>query len=500
MPVRPRAQALFEAALWVCAARAAWEAVRYFQGTRGRFHAESLLMILTAACVAWALCFPARSDSHRPAAAPEPIRKWLPALLTLAALLLYRPALGLGLLSDDYVLIERAATGAAFRPRAGEFYRPLPILVLGALGPWPWALHALNVLLHALNAVLVHRLALAVGATPLTAVASSLLFLSFPAGVEAVAWISGIQDVLLTTAGLSFVLVWGHASPWPLRLVASLLALICGLATKETAVVLPALALVTWLFKRGFPARDLWRLGAVSLVVTAVWAIARLRAAGLVEGYGGRLSRFVAKEMVVRSFGTLTAPWHDGLATDVLAILSALLWPALLVLSARAWRSDRASLGRALRMGLWFMLSVAPVYDYLYISPELGGSRYLYLAAAGGAILFVELITAACRSLSPTLLRAGLAAGVLVACGAVRVHLSPWQDAARTRDRTLAAAHLSLDELGCGTPSFVSLPDHVQGAYVFRNGFAEALRREGRLPSGTAPCRLVWDGERFSAR
>jgi hypothetical protein len=140
MPVWRRLQALFEAALWLCAAKAAWEAVRYFQGTRGRFHAESALMILTAGCVTWALCFPARSDSHRPPAAPEPIQKWLPALLTLAALLLYRPALGLGLLSDDYVLIERAASGAALRPSAGEFYRPLPLLLLGVLGAWPWAL------------------------------------------------------------------------------------------------------------------------------------------------------------------------------------------------------------------------------------------------------------------------------------------------------------------------------------------------------------------------
>jgi hypothetical protein len=265
--------------------------------------------------------------------------------------------------------------------------------------------------------------------------------------------------------------------------------------------VLPLLGLTTWLAAGRLPPRDLGRIALASLAVTGAWAAARLSSAGLVEGYGEPLSRFLAKEILVRSFGTVAAPWHAGLATQRLGLLSALLWPGLLVLAARGWRGDRASLARSLRMALWLLLSVAPVYDYLYVSPELGGSRYLYLGAAGGALLLAELATLGFgRWLPLAAVRAGLAAAVLVGFGATRLHLVPWQAAARVRDRTLAEARFALDRLACGRPSFENLPDNVQGAYVFRNGFSEALRRAGAVPGGTGECRLAWDGERFTAR
>jgi hypothetical protein len=141
------------------------------------------------------------------------------------------------------------------------------------------------------------------------------------------------------------------------------------------------------------------------------------------------------------------------------------------------------------------------VYNYLYISPELGGSRYLYLGAAGSALLLAELATLGLgRWLPLAAVRAGLAAAVLVGCGVTRLHLVPWQAAARVRDQVLAEARLALDRLACGRPSFENLPDNVQGAYVFRNGFPEALKRAGSLPVGSGQCRLAWDGERFTAR
>ena len=64
------------------------------------------------------------------------------------------------------------------------------------------ALHAANVVLHGVNAFLVSRLAGAIGLSRGAALCAGALFLSYPAAVEAVAWPSGVQDVLMTTCVL----------------------------------------------------------------------------------------------------------------------------------------------------------------------------------------------------------------------------------------------------------------------------------------------------------
>lgn len=55
----------------------------------------------------------------------------------------------------------------------------------------------------------------------------------------------------------------------------------------------------------------------------------------------------------------------------------------------------------------------------------------------------------------------------------------------------------------CAAYAFEDLPDSVEGAYVFRNGFSEALQmRTARARVAAAGdvepgCRLRWNGEAF---
>ena len=77
---------------------------------------------------------------------------------------------------------------------------------------------------------------------------------------------------------------------------------------------------------------------------------------------------------------------------------------------------------------------------------------------------------------------------------ATRSHQSAWIAAAHERDRVLAAFRDG--HIDCAAVEVRGLPDHVQGAYVFRNGFNEAVRRI--TPPAQAPCSLRWDGERFT--
>jgi Tfp pilus assembly protein PilX len=92
----------------------------------------------------------------------------------------------------------------------------------------------------------------------------------------------------------------------------------------------------------------------------------------------------------------------------------------------------------------------------------------------------------------------------VVGIAGVRWHLQDWRRAAAVRDRVLASASSQLQETRCATVGFISIPDSVGGAYVFRNGFEDALARGQAYPAkpmvGQAKepnCTLKWDGESF---
>ena len=210
--------------------------------------------------------------------------------------------------------------------------------------------------------------------------------------------------------------------------------------------------------------------------------------------------------MVVRTFDTLAVPWHRDLGpvAIVLGAGAGVLLPLLLVLNVRVWRKDRAAFGRAIRLTAWILLSTAPVYGLLFVSPELGGSRYLYLAEAGWSILLAEMLVGGMRSITRNraLVVAPVLVCVAVSATALRLHLRPWEDAAQLRDLALGAAVRQMQALGCQSPTFEDLPDSIRGAYVFRNGFAEALRSVSarREDAGGSSCRLAWVGSAFEAR
>jgi hypothetical protein len=160
----------------------------------------------------------------------------------------------------------------------------------------------------------------------------------------------------------------------------------------------------------------------------------------------------------------------------------------------------------AVRQGLWVLVAVAPTYGLFFVAPDLQGSRYAYLPAAGGAMLLANVLsTAAGRGRrSRPLLWAAAAAILLMSLVALRLHLQPWQEAASLRDRALAAAVQAARAQDCASLAFGGLPDAWAGAYVFRNGFDAAMRQSAPsvaarlLPFEQASCRFLWDARGFT--
>lgn len=489
VPLLPLAVAVFcSAAL----ARLLWVLVGYYMvGRAERHHLETAWLIFISVAIAAAACLPAARWTaalpSRAVAGPAMV-----AACIAASLLLYYRSLDVGLLSDDFVLLALSP----FAATDWQFFRPLPLVAWTLIHPLagPAGLHVMNAALHGINAFLVYRLTqtLLPHAPPMQSVVAAAVFLTFPAAVEPVTWIAGVFDVALVTAGLLYVnaLLSGSRS----RSVA-LLSLGAALLCKETAVVLPVIG---WTLRLVAPVP--LRTLAWSTAMAAAYAATRMFFSDPPD-ITAPLGYFF-KEMTTRPFATLGTPFTSA-ELSAAPILFGVI-PQVLVAGLIATYLLHTRHGmRPLLPASWILLGVAPLLSYLFISDTLQGSRYLYLPLVGWSILIAQLSDGGDNR---SLRRGGaLLIALIVSYGVVGTvrHQAPWSAAAATRDAVLIEARRAMAEQQCGAAAFTDVPDSQDGAYVFRNGFAEAGQQAGVrvVTSDPAPagCTFAWREGSFVA-
>ena len=221
---------------------------------------------------------------------------WPYIVLVLAVCLAYSNVYGNQFLLDDEFLILKnrfLQSSKYLRPLllscstagsggADTFYRPLQGLVYFVLyqlnGPSVFGFHLLNVLLHAANACLVFVLGRKLGFSKLATLAAALLWALHPVHVEAITYISATADPLYAffcLLGLCFLLP--SFSTW--RMIAGCLCFVLALASKETAIIFPLLAMLCIMltykerlthvsFYRTIP---LWLIAGVYLWLRMTW-------------------------------------------------------------------------------------------------------------------------------------------------------------------------------------------------------------------------------------
>ena len=244
-------------------------------------------------------------------------RAWQAVAFVGLSLVLYSRVIGIGLLSDDFVLLEQARHSELIN-RSWGFVRPLPLAIwwmIDRLAPTDLtaaALHAFNVALHGVNAWLVVVVAARFGIPRRAAAISGLLFLAWPFNVEAVTWAAGIFDICVTTFALSAVLIAADAAksrPARLALVSVLTA--AAIASKETGIAMPALLLLTAAFVGGAERKSVaWCAVAAGLVV-AVYIAARLVFAPPPDLFTDAV--LIKNKLLTRPFGALGLGIHRDL-------------------------------------------------------------------------------------------------------------------------------------------------------------------------------------------
>ena len=321
----------------------------------------------------------------------------------------YLPALSGGFVWDDVIFSEEPVIHSPqglrsiwFSPadiRNEGHYWPLVYssfwLEHKLWGLQPAGYHAVNILLHLLNCLLLWRL-LARLRVPAAAVIAAV-FAVHPLHVESVAWIIERKDVLSALFYLSAVLTWIRfaQNPAPGRYALALVLFGSGLLAKSVVVTLPLALLIWhwWRYGRVTPL-DLLRLApfvAVGLAITLADLAFYQSREPLELGYTPLQRALIASRALWFYAGKLLWPVDLAVIYPLWEIHAGdlLAWAylaAAAALAAGLWLGRRR-LGRGPLAGvLFYAVTLGPVLgfvDYGYMQFSFVADRFQYLAGIG---------------------------------------------------------------------------------------------------------------------
>ncbi len=429
---------------------------------------------------------------HSPLTTPPGSRApaWVLALmLTLAIALCFGSAVTHDFVDFDdpqYVAAnEHVNTGLswqnvrwAFTSVHASYWLPVTWLSLmtdcSFFGPRPGPLIAVNIVHHAINALLLgHVLALVTGAR-WRAWLVAALFALHPLRVESVVWVTERKDTLSTLLGL--LAIWAHvrfaASPSLRRYALVAIALTLSLMAKPMLVTLPVLLLLLdyWPLRRfgGIEQRrELVRCVIEKIPLTLIAAVAAAITIYTQRGAMRNNAPLSLLDRVTNSGCAIVAYLRATLWPWPMAAFYPLesnrpLWMGLLcvfvvvaisvsvtILAVRVDRYRFAAVG-----WWWFVIAILPVSGLLQSGGQFIADRFTYVPHMG---LFVAVVWALPESwLSGANLRArvtqGVIAALLLACGLVTAMQVPvwqnaeslWTHAMRVTDRN----YLAVSNLG----------------------------------------------------
>ena len=367
--------------------------------------------------------------------------------------------------------------------------------------PPPFYFHLSNVLIHAVNALLVFvlagRLFAAFGLTRarlFVSLAAGLLFALHPLQTEAVTYVSGRRDVLSTAFFLAAVVLFlgppgrqDTAGPLRMRsLICVPLLLAGGLLSKEMVATLPGLLLlidllrrVRWEARRVLVHLCVWVLALghtfANITTSDVVAVSSAESGWLVALTSCRyvmrylgLALFPFSQSLDYSYNaipvsqSLSAPWTTlPAAVAVLALASSGL--LALVVCRRESPASRAGAALWACGILWFLGTLVPVLQIVPI-PERFAERFAYLPGIG----IVLLVTAGLwrvATFEPLVARGALILIGVVAAVATVDRNREWQSPLTLWGAAVAAQ-----------------PDAARAHLAYAN----ALKRAGRLRDAEA--------------
>jgi tetratricopeptide (TPR) repeat protein len=288
-------------------------------------------------------------------------------------------------------------------------YRPLTIFSLSVdYSIWktrPGGYRMLNLILHALNGVLIFLLARGItGSTP-AGWATTAIYLIHPVHTEAVVGIVGRSELLSAVLFFSSWVLFRQRRTW-----LSAAALFLSLLSKESAITFPAvMALDIWFSEGSFRKVLLeWKRFAaiaaseVAYLSLRLWVLGSLTIPVSAQYLGGHWT-LVQRELTsgrafLKYFQLLLAPVELAGNYDFNAIpvanarnwdaWAALLLAGVLILAALHFARRQSVIGFGV---LFFFVAILPVSNWILPTSVVVAERFLYLPSFGFAIIVGSL-------------------------------------------------------------------------------------------------------------
>lgn len=371
----------------------------------------------------------------------------IPSVILIVAIAVsFAPLFRAGITNWDDEVYLRSATAPLSTlltsPVMGN-YHPLTMLSLKLdqrlFGPRGGALHAVNVLLHALASLFVLLLLFELTGSPLGALAGALFFAIHPLRVESVGWIAQRKDVLCELFFAAALLAYVRRMRFGWVFVLFVLALLA----KATAVVFPVAVLLIDFLERRRPRMAHTAALFATSVVFGLAAIAGQRGPGAlirlpVYAFSPIeklllscrvIAMYIAREIVPANLSAFYPyPTSVGV-TDAVWAVAVFLFAGAVAATARRWR--------LLFFGwAFFLVTVAPTLPLLSVGWTMAADRFTLIPSIGLAVM-VALGAAHNRRCAMVVMAGAILLGVLTwnRCAVWRDSLSLWTSVIDYDDR-----------------------------------------------------------------
>ena len=339
-------------------------------------------------------------------------------ILILLALICYLPALNLDLTQlDDTVFINdkhdfishfgnifKAFSQGAFNEH-DIYYRPVLLAYFILLNPFTShksiaAYHFGSLFFHAMNVLLLYRLLIKLTGRKEHSFWLAAFFCIHPAFTMAVAWIPGINDLLLTTFAIGYflsLLAVAETPAWK-NILLNTLFLLLALFTKESAAFIP-LGGFLLLWYKGYLKEIQKKFSWVALLNVAAWVIwffARKNV--LPENTPALINAEMFSLVLERSvgllqyFGKCILPFNLNNFPTLEA--TSVIWgmASVVIIGILIIQNKERNLRNVLIASLWFVLFLLPIFFVpKNINDQLFEHR-LYLPMIGILLLFRETV------------------------------------------------------------------------------------------------------------
>ncbi|MBO9564579.1 MAG: hypothetical protein J7621_17510 [Niastella sp.] len=398
----------------------------------------------------------------------------------LFSMLLYYPVLNNTFLSDDYDSLYRITIRKDILFK--DFLRPLIDLSFylnySLSGLNAISFYIFNILIHAVNVWLLYRVALRFEIFDKRTQATfagivALLFLVYPFHSESIVWLSArLSSLACLCALIALHVMLGNWQPWKKRLVAFIVYFI-GLHAYESILLLP-LIIIAWQWRKGQPWKKLMVEGVFWGAAILLYLVWRLLISGVV--YNNYSEHVVNNQLIkylslgLKTLGRSVLPPQEN--SQRMVVLFSVVTVAIGLVHYLLFRKMRAATTegyRYLQLGIAFLIAILIPVLFGVSTRTTEGDRLLYFPSCFLCMMLGFLMMVLIRKSS---YRWGII--ILLSAGAIYLTIANnkrWEQASGLVEEV----HEKIQQANGKKIVLINLPEEMEGAFVFRNGFYNSL-------------------------